>query len=132
MDILDGSLRLTQSLPSEVAHGAGYMGSEQAAAATDPNRATGTKGQPSGPEAAEETERLIAADLTRFKCIRNAAYHEDRERHFVRLQKLCMFVVVLFGTAAFGAIAARSGAWRPGFPVDGDHHFQWMTTTCSG
>jgi len=26
---------------------------------------------------------------------------------------------------------ARSGAWRPRFPVDGDHHFQSMTTTCS-
>jgi hypothetical protein len=27
---------------------------------------------------------------------------------------------------------ARSGPWRPGFPVDGDQHFQSMTTTCSG
>jgi putative transposase len=27
---------------------------------------------------------------------------------------------------------ARSGPWRPGFPVEGDHRFRWMTTTCSG
>jgi hypothetical protein len=29
-------------------------------------------------------------------------------------------------------VAARSGPWRPGFPVEGDHRFRWMTTTCSG
>src|SRR3979411_417915 len=29
-------------------------------------------------------------------------------------------------------LAARSGPWRPGFPVEGDHRFRWMTTTCSG
>ena len=28
--------------------------------------------------------------------------------------------------------AARSGAWRPVNPIDGDHHFRLMTTTCSG
>ena len=27
---------------------------------------------------------------------------------------------------------ARAGPWRPGFPVEGDHRFRWMTTTCSG
>jgi ABC-type branched-subunit amino acid transport system substrate-binding protein len=27
---------------------------------------------------------------------------------------------------------ARSGAWRPVNPVDGDHQFRLMTTTCSG
>jgi hypothetical protein len=31
-----------------------------------------------------------------------------------------------------GVMSARSGAWRPWFPVDGDHQFQSMTTTCSG
>jgi len=30
------------------------------------------------------------------------------------------------------ALAARAGPWRPGFPVEGDHRFRWMTTTCSG
>jgi hypothetical protein len=30
------------------------------------------------------------------------------------------------------ALVARSGSWRPVNPVDGDHHFQSMTTTCSG
>jgi hypothetical protein len=28
--------------------------------------------------------------------------------------------------------SARSGAWRPGFPIDGDQHLRLMTTTCSG
>jgi len=27
---------------------------------------------------------------------------------------------------------ARAGPWRPGLPVEGDHRFRWMTTTCSG
>ena len=27
---------------------------------------------------------------------------------------------------------ARTGPWRPGLPVRGDHRFRWMTTTCSG
>ena len=30
------------------------------------------------------------------------------------------------------AEGARTGSWRPGFPVRGDHRFRWMTTTCSG
>jgi len=30
------------------------------------------------------------------------------------------------------APGARSGPWRPGFPVEGGHRFRWMTTTCSG
>jgi hypothetical protein len=34
--------------------------------------------------------------------------------------------------AKIGGVTARSGPWRPGFPVDGDQHFQSMTTTCSG
>ena len=29
-------------------------------------------------------------------------------------------------------VDARTGPWRPGFPVRGDHRFRWMTTTCSG
>jgi len=29
-------------------------------------------------------------------------------------------------------LTARTGPWRPGFPVRGDHRFRWMTTTCSG
>jgi hypothetical protein len=29
-------------------------------------------------------------------------------------------------------VPARAGPWRPGFPVEGDHGFRWMTTTCSG
>jgi hypothetical protein len=32
----------------------------------------------------------------------------------------------------FQDIVARSGPWRPGFPVEGDHRFRWMTTACSG
>jgi hypothetical protein len=28
--------------------------------------------------------------------------------------------------------SARAGRRRPGFPVEGDHRFRWMTTTCSG
>jgi GNAT superfamily N-acetyltransferase len=29
-------------------------------------------------------------------------------------------------------LTARTGPWRPCFPVEGDHRFRWMTTTCSG
>jgi hypothetical protein len=36
------------------------------------------------------------------------------------------------GFLAFTGLTARSGAWRPGFPIDGDQHFRLMTTTCSG
>jgi hypothetical protein len=44
----------------------------------------------------------------------------------------------LAGTTSMSAIQrelglnARAGRWRPGFPVEGDHRFRWMTTTCSG
>jgi hypothetical protein len=40
---------------------------------------------------------------------------------------------IFSGSFAFlQTLAARSGAWRPVNPVDGDHQFRLMTTTCSG
>ena len=46
--------------------------------------------------------KLSGVDLIRFKCIMNAEYHADRERHYSALHKLMMFLVVIVGFAAFG------------------------------
>ncbi len=40
--------------------------------------------------------------------------------------------VMRLSAAEFSALFARAGPWRPRFPVEGDHGFRWMTTTCSG
>jgi len=57
-----------------------------------------TSRQSSSPEVAG----LSGFDLLRFRCLRNAAYHDDRERHFAAFHKAMMFLVVLFGMIAFG------------------------------
>ena len=41
--------------------------------------------------------------LVEFRCVRNAAYHEDREMHYARIHRFLMFVVVAVGTASIGA-----------------------------
>jgi hypothetical protein len=66
---------------------------------------------------AEPAVTMTEAERTQFECIKNAAYHDDRERHFTRLHKLIMFVVVLSGTAAFGAIVGKEGAWASFFAL---------------
>ena len=42
------------------------------------------------------------------------------------------FAVASQDEAGCTRAGARTGPWRPGFPVRGDHRFRWMTTTCSG
>jgi hypothetical protein len=39
-------------------------------------------------------------------CLRNARYHEDRERYFARIHRTAMFVVVASGTATFAWLKA--------------------------
>jgi hypothetical protein len=39
-------------------------------------------------------------------CLRNARYHEDRERFFARIHRTAMFVVVASGTATFAWLKA--------------------------
>ena len=41
-------------------------------------------------------------------------------------------IVLLNRDIVLTELAARAGPWRPWFPVEGDHRFRWMTTTCSG
>jgi Domain of unknown function (DUF2357) len=50
----------------------------------------------------------------------------------VRPRKLEYFTEFYAMLNDLSAVAARAGPWRPGFPVEGDHRFRWMTTTCSG
>jgi hypothetical protein len=66
-------------------------------------------------EAAQEEEAaqegLSGADLVRFSCIRNAAYHEDREHHFALMHRVFMFIVVAVGTASIGASLVKENKW---------------------
>lgn len=84
----------------------------EATAATTPAPAASFGANPAGTTAGPEATavaRLKGIDLTRFRCLRNAAYHEDRERWFVGWHKLLMFIVVLSGTTAFGAVMNAGG-----------------------
>src|ERR1019366_2552960 len=40
------------------------------------------------------------------ECLRNARYHEDRERYFARIHRTAMFIVVASGTATFAWVKA--------------------------
>jgi predicted Fe-Mo cluster-binding NifX family protein len=52
---------------------------------------------------------LSAREEFVIDCLRNARYHEDRERFFARIHKIAMFFVVASGTATF--------AWIKGAPI---------------
>jgi hypothetical protein len=49
---------------------------------------------------------LIERELLQFRCVRNAAYHEDWEYHYARVHRGLMFIVVFFGTLSIGASLA--------------------------
>jgi hypothetical protein len=91
-----------------------------------------------GSGAAQPTDRAASAEgrsgLTpeqalEFELVRNARYHEDRERFFDTVHRWTMFFVVLLGTAAFGdlfgqnrilaALAAMAGLVDLVFDVSG-------------
>jgi hypothetical protein len=62
--------------------------------------ATGTH-RPEAPRAP-----LTEAELLQFRCVRNAAYHEDWEYYYARVHRTLMFVVVFGGTLSIGASLA--------------------------
>jgi hypothetical protein len=49
---------------------------------------------------------LTEAELLQFRCVRNAAYHEDWEYHYASVHRRLMFIVVFFGTLSIGASLA--------------------------
>jgi hypothetical protein len=61
------------------------------------------KGVSSGPTPALSPREEFIID-----CLRNARYHEDRERFFAGIHKLSMFFVVASGTATFAWIKAAT------------------------
>jgi hypothetical protein len=63
--------------------------------------------QPDRSQASEAPVGLSSRDIVEFRCVRNAAYHEDREMHYARMHRFLMFVVVVVGTASIGASLAQ-------------------------
>lgn len=83
-------------------------GQPEATAAVGPDQ----EGRPTDrPEAAEKTEGLSGRELVEFRCIRNAAYHEDMEAFYSRMHHRLMFVVVAVGTASIGASLASDSPY---------------------
>lgn len=60
----------------------------------------------SGPAAPEVPGQLDERVSFRISLVRNAHYHEDRERFFARLHRVAMFIVVASGTASFAFVRA--------------------------
>ena len=58
--------------------------------------------------AARATASLELSPREEFviECLRNARYHEDRERFFARIHRTAMFLVVASGTATFAWVAS--------------------------
>jgi len=68
------------------------------------------------PEAEAGTEAttsdvLTGLGLMQFRCIRNAAYHEDREHFYAFAHRVLMFIVVALGTLSIGASLAHENIW---------------------
>jgi hypothetical protein len=59
-----------------------------------------------GPTAPDGQEGLSDRDALRISLVRNAHYHEDRERFFARVHRVAMFIVVASGTASFAFVSA--------------------------
>jgi len=86
--------------------------SEQAEAASSASATASAAGTKAGNEeyaaGAEAPVGLSAREEFVIDCLRNARYHEDRERFFAWVHKIAMFVVVASGTATL--------AWVKGAP----------------
>jgi hypothetical protein len=82
-------------------HSEATFASTASAATTKSVQAGDDKGLPAG---AETT--ITARDEFLIDCLRNARYHEDRERFFARIHKIAMFIVVVSGTATFAWVRA--------------------------
>src|SRR5262245_53783921 len=76
-------------------------------------------------------ERRLAAILVADVAGYSRLMHRNEEDTHARLTSL-LTEAVHPAIAEHGGRIARSGAWRPVNPIDGDHHFRSMTTTCSG
>src|SRR4051812_36360807 len=57
------------------------------------------RGRYKGATTADQTE-ISGVDLLRFEAIRNGRYHLARQGWYERWHRICMFVVVIGGTAA--------------------------------
>lgn len=72
--------------------------------ATTSERSDQERRSTAGPEASEE--RMTEKERIEFRCVRNAAYHEDLEAFYAGWHRKFMFVVVAVGTASIGASLA--------------------------
>src|ERR1043166_8554061 len=61
-------------------------------------------GSSGGPTPPTRPGELSERNLFRISLVRNAHYHEDRERFFARAHRVAMFVVVASGTASFAFV----------------------------
>jgi hypothetical protein len=88
------------------------MGSEHTEAFSAPAASTTTTstesdtGHPGISSGTASALDISDRDLFLVDCLRNARYHEDRERFFARIHKIAMFVVVTSGTATFAWVKA--------------------------
>ena len=81
------------------------------AAATASSAGAGSAEEISDRSEAADQARLNGRELLEFRAIRNAAYHEDRERHYGAFHRFLMFIVVAVGTASIGASLSTENAW---------------------
>src|SRR5712671_4459961 len=92
-------------------------------------RAMGIRDKPTAPASPWQNgvvERLIGS--IRRKCVDHIIVLGEVHLRQILQSYACYYNDI----RTHRSLDARSGPWRPGFPVEGDHRFRWMTTTCSG
>ena len=74
----------------------------------------------------------VRAERPNVPVIMITAYGDENTRRHAIAQGAVGLLTKPIDFALLRQEIARAGPWRPGFPVEGDHRFRWMTTTCSG
>jgi hypothetical protein len=59
-----------------------------------------------------EGSALTPLDAFKIKCLNSALYHDDREKFLARINRLIMFVIVIFGASALTPIREKY-SWIP-------------------
>jgi hypothetical protein len=71
-------------------------------------RSEGLGSRTAGPSTSARSEEITDRQSFQITCLRDARYHEDRERFFAKIHKGTMFIVVAAGTAAIAPVETKS------------------------
>ncbi len=82
----------------------GTAAAAAAAGAPSQRAESGARNSAAAANSAAEGPSLTPLESFKIKCLNSALYHDDREKFLARINRLLMFVVVVFGASALAPI----------------------------